>query len=149
MLAYIYIHSYTISCWQKWWWQTHAHTHIHVHSWSYMFTNTHISGCVPLIALPGVLPLHTHTSSCLLGIWLMITHIHTHPCPCPLMIACTNRSFSFMFTLQSDLLSQEVVLHAALHTTCILISLVCDKSYYRLSYCRVYCEISGQGVPVF
>ena len=39
---------------------------------------THTSRCAPFIALPGELPLLTHTSSCLLEIWLMMTHIHTH-----------------------------------------------------------------------
>ena len=39
---------------------------------------------------------HTHTSSCVLEICLVMTH--THPYICPLLMACTNAYFSFTFT---------------------------------------------------
>ena len=40
---------------------------------------------------------HTHTSSCVLEICLMVTHTYTHPHLCPRLIACTNPYFSFTF----------------------------------------------------
>ena len=72
---------------------SHAPTHIHL--WARFFS-----------ALPGVLPLHTHTSSCLLEIWLMIsthTHSHTHtallaPTHIPFMITGTFPLYAYNVT---------------------------------------------------
>ena len=41
---------------------------------------------------------HTHTSSCVLEICLMMTHTYTHPYPYPRLIALHNTYFSFTFT---------------------------------------------------
>ena len=60
----------------------HEHTHIwcvHLQPFQECFDNT-----------------HTHTSGCLLEIWLMMTHTYTHLYP--RFIACTDAYFSFMFT---------------------------------------------------
>ena len=58
----------------------------------------HTSRSAPLIAILGAIPLHTHISSCLQEIWLMMTDtytpIHTHT----RLIACTNTYFSFTLT---------------------------------------------------
>ena len=100
MLAYIYIHTHTSSCRRES--DDDRHTHIHIHTpmptsrWSYVCTNTHTSRGVPLIALPGALPLHTHKHK------LMSTgdlvdndrHTYTYRYSCSRLIACTNTYFS-------------------------------------------------------
>ena len=105
-------------------------THKHIHT----------SRGASFIALPGVLhDTHTHTSSYKLEICLMMTHTHTHVwlrCKTHISLSRLQERFSCM--------------HAALHATGVVISSVCDESsQQRQSYCRLYCETSGCGAPVF
>ena len=55
----------------EWWWHMYTLMLDLMGAW----THTHI-WCVLFTTFPGVLPLHTHTSSCRLEIWLMMTHTH-------------------------------------------------------------------------
>ena len=75
-----------------------THTHTHAYPWSYVCTNTHISRGRFFYSTPRSASWHTHTSSCVLEICLMMTHTYTHPCPYPRLIALHNTYFSFMFT---------------------------------------------------
>ena len=73
-------HTYTHSC-PSLNLRVHEHTRIwcaHLQPFQECFDNT-----------------HTQTSSCLLEIWLMMTHTYTHPHPYPRFIACTDTYFSF------------------------------------------------------
>ena len=75
-------HTYTHSC-PPLILRVHEHTHIgcaHLQPFQECFDNTHT---------------RTHTSSCLLEIWLMMTHTYTHPYSYPRFIACTDTYFSF------------------------------------------------------
>ena len=79
--------------------RVHEHTHL-VHTFT---------------ALPGVLRwhTHTHTSSCLLEIWLMMTHIHT---PIPIStLHCLHRHIFFLHVNRS-------------------VSLACMRRYMQLAY---------------
>ena len=88
-----------------------------------MSTNTHTSRGASFIALPGALPLHTyihtHRSSCVQKICLMMTHTHTHAYAW--LLAQTYISLS-------RLQERFPCTRAALHATCVLISPVCDES---------------------
>ena len=62
-------------------------THMYIHLCPLLLLRVHehtLIWCAPFTALPGVLPLHTHTntSRCLLEIWLMMTHTYA-PIPMP------------------------------------------------------------------
>ena len=77
----------------EWRWQTHTHTHTCLTLILRAHKHTHTSRGASFIALPGALH-DTHTSSCVLEIFLMMTHTH----PCPRLIALRNTYFSFTFT---------------------------------------------------
>ena len=62
----------------------------------------------------------THTSSCVLEICLMITHIHT---PIPTFDCVAQHIFLFHVYR-----SVSLARNAALHATGVLISSVCDES---------------------
>ena len=80
---------------------THTCTHTYAHPWSYVCTNPHTHiWCAPFTALPGVLPLHTHTSSCLLEIWLMMTHTYT-PIPMP-TLECLHKHIFLLHVYRSS-----------------------------------------------
>ena len=124
--------------------ETHTYTHPCLPLILQVHKHTHTSRGAPLIALPGTLSLHTHTSSCLLEIWLMMTHTYIHPYSCPRLIAGTNTYFSFTFT-------EAFPLHAC-GVTCNLHSDFTSVPCVFLvaqSYCRLYWETSGRGAPVF
>ena len=60
---------------------------------------------------------HMHTSSCLLEIWLMMTHTYTHLYP--RFIACTDAYFSFMFTGAFPLHACGVTCNLHTYFTCV------------------------------
>ena len=100
VLAYIYIHTHTSSCWRES--DDAGHTHIHTLmptlNLTCARTHTHI-WCAHLQPFQECFDnthTHTHTSSCLLEIWLMMMHTYTHLYP--RFIDCTDTYFSFMFT---------------------------------------------------
>ena len=59
-------------------------------------THSHISGRF-FYSTPRSASWHTHTSSCVLEICLMMTHTYTHPCPYPRLIALHNTYFSHVY----------------------------------------------------
>ena len=71
-----------------------AHTHIPSLDLTCAQAHTHISGRASYSTFRSAFIVHTHTSSYLLEIWLMMTHSY----PCPRLIACTNTYFSFTCT---------------------------------------------------
>ena len=90
MLAYIYLHTHTRSYRRESDDDRHTHTHTYTHPYTHpclplilrAHKHTHTSRGASFIALPGALyDTHTHTSSCVLEICLMMTRTYTHPYP--------------------------------------------------------------------
>ena len=77
------------------------------------------------------------------------TYIHT-PVPIHTLDCFHKYTYtSWCFPL-SQILQHFLYTHAALHATCLLMSPVWDESsQQRRSCCRLCCETSGHGTPVF
>ena len=90
---------------------THIHTYKHPCPSLVSRAQTHIYlGARILLALSGLLPLHTQTSSYLLEIWSMMTDTHTHThTPMPTVDSLhKNTHSSFMLTGAFPLLARNL-----------------------------------------
>ena len=112
------------------------------------WTNTHLERRL-FLALLEMLPLHIHTSSCLLEVWLMRTDTHVHTHTHAWLFAQTNIHF---VVHSSFTLAGAFPLHKC--------SVACNLRTYFTSVGRVllasshldvslYCETSRRGAPVF
>ena len=77
------------------------------------------------LLLPGALPLHAHTSSCPLEIWMMLRDSHS---PIPIFDCLHKHTYTSWCVPLSHLQERFPYTNASLHTTCILISTVWDES---------------------
>ena len=141
VLAYIYTHTHTSSCWRESDDAGHTYTHscppliLRVHE------HTHI-WCAHLQPFQECFH-NTHTQVAVYWRFGWWWHAHTHSFIHASLLAQTHIS-------PSCLQERFPCTNAALHATCVLISPVCEESsYYRRSYSRLYCETSGRGAPVF
>ena len=105
-------------------------------------THSHISGRF-FYRTPRSASWYTHTSSCVLEICLMMTHTYT--LPYPRLIALHNTYFSFTFTGALPLHACCVTHNWRTYFTSVRRVFLVETR----SYCRLYCETSGRGVPVF
>ena len=116
-----YIHTHRSNCQLESEDDRHIHTPIPILDLA--CSNTHTFRGRLFSAISGAPPLHSHTSTCLLEIWLRMTVTHTRTHPYPHLIACTNTHF---FSTVIGAFS----LHACsvTHPTWVLISPVWDES---------------------
>ena len=123
--------------------RTDTHTYTHLCLPLILRAHKHSSLGDSFIALPGALhDTHKHTISCVLEICLMMTHIHT-PIPIPTLYCVAQHIFLFHVYRSVSLARMRR------YTQLAYLFHQCATSLQRQSYCRLYCETSGRGAPVF